>query len=223
MKHTRSSLLALVLVVTLLAGSVVLAVQDGDADQAFDMPQRAYQIEIDGKLYDLAVDKPIEVRMGDQAHQVTLRVKPYIEFQHKGLSFEYPQQFSCTLDDSDPALLMWDMSGGDATLMLQAYGEDLSVAMMRAMLIPGVKSQFAGLRVTEEDCEFEFGEDGKLSGTRLTINMPDAVVLQEIYVFSSKGKTMSLWLQDARDRGGDASSEYKQMVKRLAKTLTIEK
>lgn len=217
----RPSLIVFALLVVALAGAGAIAFQDGQAPKDSTEPQRQYQVDIDGQAFDLPLNQPTEINLNGKAHRVTLRVKPYVKFVYNGVAFEVPQQFSYTLDDSDPLLKMWDISSGDASLMLQSYEQDMSAQMLAAMLVPGIKSQFQGLQVGEEPVAFKYGNNQTLQGTRLSINLPDVIILQEIYVFEHREKSYALILQDAREFNRGASKEYTQVYKHLQESLKL--
>ncbi len=204
-----------------LASAGVIAFQEDAAPEDSTEPQRQYQIEIDGQSFDLPLGEAADITVNGKAHRVTLTVKPYVSFAYKGVAFEVPQYFSCQLDDSDPFLKMWDMSSGDASLLLQSYEEDISAQMLKAILVPGIKAQFEGLRIGEEPVTFKYGKDQSLKGTKLSINLPDVTILQEIYVFEHREKSFAMIIQDAREFNAGPSEQYTEVYERLQETLKL--
>ncbi len=220
MKH--ASLLAIVAVMMLGVGAVLVRAQDGVAEQETQLPTREYVIEIDGQRHDLNIDDPLNIRIGDNTHRVTLRVKPFVMFQWRGIAFDFPQQYTYSLDDADPTFSQWDISGVSATIMLQCFDDGTSLELIEAVLIPGVKAQFQGLRVEEDQVELTVDSGRRFDGTQLTIKMPDVAIVQRIFMFEHRGKVFALWLQDTLTEQGGPSEEYQAMLKQFKKTFVIE-
>ena len=220
MKH--ATLFAIVAVMMFGAGAVLVRAQDGVAEEKAVLPTREYVIEIDGQRHDLSIDDPLNIRVGEDTHRVTLRVKPYIKFQWRGIAFDFPQQYTYSLDDTDPTFSQWDISGVSATIMLQCFDDGTSLELIKAVLIPGVKAQFQGLRVDEDQAELTVDSGRRFDGTQLTIKMPDVAIVQRIFMFEHQEKVYALWLQDTLTEQGGPSEEYQAMIKQFKKTFVIE-
>ena len=95
-------------------------------------PPLSYILEVDGQKFLLNADKTVILKGKFDNPKVTLRPSETRRFEHEGIAFDYPANFTFEADLDEPGIRTWTMSGNNVTLMLFDFEEAVKPAELIA-------------------------------------------------------------------------------------------
>ena len=162
-------------------------------------PPAQYVLTINGKPLPITLDREVSAPVAGGAARFKLSRGALRGFDKSGVRFSYPVGFSFEADTSEPGVVIWSMSGGDTTLMLQKFSK-LPLAVLEKSFVGVMIQQYGRKNVVSSPTSVVLG-GRKIAGQRLDISLAQKKLVQEIFTFSTAKNSFILIVQDAPDAG----------------------
>jgi len=180
-----------------------------------------YNLIIDGKTWDITLDKPETITLPDGKRvRITLNKKPFATFTTEAFNFQYPTQYTparTNLGDGVHQTVIVTPLG--AAIMVQEY-RDLDPSNLADLILGEmiVDEKAAGYRITKTDVKKRTADGKILVGKRAVCTIPGTDLEVSVYAFGRRGVGVTIvTMRDNAlpDPQGDA------MLERFWRTIKI--
>lgn len=188
---------------------IVPAAQPINDDKA--EPEAQYELQINGKPYPFTLEKEMWVGMKPGPTRLKLVRSPLRQFDKRGVSFQYPVDYTFEADDSDPNVLIWTLSGTNTLLMVQQFARIPLPTLTNAVTSEAI-NLYGHNNVRLSPVTLAAGTR-KLQGKRLSVTLAKQKLTQEFYAFSTPKNSFLLVVQDSS--GKDWPTDQFRRLKNL--------
>lgn len=183
-------------------------------------PPQIFFLEAGDKKISVDLDKPFSLtELGGQT-TLTLRSEPYRVFNHAGLNFQYPREFSFSADLENEAVSIWSLNGTNAVVIVQRYPGRTDADAVRKEFIQALAEQYKEALKGQTAVALPL-KSGNLQGTRLKVDRAGAALIQDVFTFVSGNNVVLLLLQDAPQQNNQPSAEQAKVQKMLLETFSV--
>jgi len=200
------------LILLALFSPAVLVAAEPDSE-----PPLEVTLEVDGQAVDAAVGETATVTLDGKPRTVKLTAKPTRRFVKAGVEFRYPSHFTYGIDRESPDVTIYSVEGPAALVMVQSFTEEVGTAQAAADgVLEYLRGAYGDALTEEKEITVRLG--GKtMRGRRVTANLADVVLRQEIFPIESvRGVLM---VQTILDEQGAEPKETEAVRKLLADTF----
>lgn len=189
------------------------------ADMNAEEPQQIANIKIDGVKHSVVVGYESEIMINNKPHQIVLDLDPIRKFEKSGISFEYSSDKNFAYQNLSGVVDHWELNGSYAMIMVQNYRQKVT----KDSLYEAYSKQFKLMKADLKMKKITLHSNGsKYKGKRLIIDMGNAHITQDIFIFQTADSTRALILQDSLDDDGSSTKEFQDTMELIRDTLVIE-
>lgn len=189
------------------------------ADMNEEEPRQMASLKINGAMHSVVVGRESELTINNQPYQVVLELDPIRKFSKKGISFDYSSEKNFSYQSLSSIADHWELSGSDSAIMVQNYPGKTS----RDDIYEAFLDEYALMKADLETNNITLHSNGNtFKGKRLRIDMGNAHLMQDIFVFENADSTLVLILQDNVNKDGSNTKEYINTTDLIRDTLVIE-
>ncbi len=180
---------------------------------------RTVVVEIDGREQSFVLNKPSKISIADREYPITIKMNPFSVFNQAHLQFNYPSNYHVSYEKINFLAKSWNIEGNDSLIMVQDYG----VLMSEEDFLQTLKDEFKTMKADVKESTSELQtKKTVLKGRKLQIKLGNLTLHQEIFLMPRETQMSILIIQDLLSDDGKHSSEYKNIRKTLAQTLSVE-
>ena len=189
------------------------------ADRNEEEPRQMASLKINGAMHSVVVGQESELTINNQPYQVVLELDPIRNFSKKGISFDYSSEKNFAYQSLSSIADHWELSGSNSAIMVQNYpGKTSRNDIYKAFL-----DEYALMKAELDTKDITLHSNGNaFEGKRLRIDMGNAHLMQDVFVFENKNSTLVLILQDNVNEDGSNTKEYIDTTDLIRDTLRIE-
>jgi len=178
-------------------------------------PPVTYTLEVNGQKYLLTADKTVILKGNFQNPKVTLRASSTRRFEHGGVAFDYPANFTFEADLSDPGIRTWTMSGNNVTVMLFHFDEPVKPTELIASTAESLGTNVERMEPTS----LKLGTLNARGQSALLKVGGVALSYTVVATPSAAGKSRLLIVQDLPQDDGRPSDEKTTILKMLSESF----
>ncbi|WP_298902996.1 hypothetical protein [uncultured Psychroserpens sp.] len=194
-------------ILCILAFSLCITAQDSKA------PSIKIDIEVNGEKYQVEDGGSIKV----DGKTITAKTSDYLSFDFGALTFDYPKHYAYEFE-KDLGYRNWTLDGNDFIFMYFEYEENIALNLF----IEAMVQRFGEDNCKVSDKNTQLGKL-RLKGKRIDISLIGTLLSYDIYELNTNdGKTHFISFQDTKNDDGTASTESKEMMKIIDKTVKIK-
>ena len=183
--------------------------------------QDNYVLEVDGKSYDITLDKEQQIQLRNKPVSVTLKLKEQQLYQDGMVAFNYPKSYnvsSTSIDGGIQQLMLMDAEGSG--VIIQEYSTMNPSLINELMLSEVTKESLSyGYKLKREDYKrtLKSGQEVQVNKAVLTYN--DEV---NIYEIASLGKKDSGVMILSMSMDDNAASSGKKLINMIWETFEFK-
>lgn len=182
--------------------------------------QENYQIEINGKLTDIELNKNYELKIKNKTLSIKVSLKDTLTYNDKFVSFKYPNKYKITsteVDDGIEQLMLITAEGSG--FIIQEYMTMSPVTMNELMINEVTKESVNyGFVMKREDYDRTLKSGIKLKVNRAVLTYKDEVNIYEIATFGKKDEGILIMTMRMDD---EENSKGKKLIDMVWKTFEI--
>lgn len=182
--------------------------------------QENYQIEINGKLTDIELNKNYELKVKNKTLSVKVSLKDTLTYNDKYVSFKYPDKYKITstkVDEGIEQLVLITAEGSG--FIIQEYMTMSPITMNELMINEVTKESINyGFVMKREDYDRTLNSGIKLKVNRAVLTYKDEVNIYEIATFGKKDEGILIMTMEMDDKG---NSKGKQLIDMVWKTFEM--
>ena len=187
----------------------------GDLEDEAREPPTVYQVTLGGETVEAREGEPVALSGRFDGPTLIVVPKPTRTLDVRGVRFEFPRRFVFEADVADPAVAVWTLEGGDATVMLYAFAVPVSAAEIAAGMVEPTRSMPRKRTLLAVP-------DGTLAGVEFDSTLAEQRVRTEAFDLPAPaGQSRVLILQDVPPDDADRSAERAAVGRLLRKTLRM--
>ncbi len=179
-------------------------------------PPLSYTLEVDGLKFLITADKTVILKGNFQNPKVTLRASSTRRFEHVGIAFDYPANFTFEADVSEPGIRSWTMSGNNVTLMLFDFEQPVKPAELIASTAESLETNVDRMEPTT----IKLGSLNAEGQSALLKVGEVALTYSVVALPAAEGKSRLLIVQDLPQENGQPSDEKTAILKTLDDSFT---
>ena len=189
------------------------------ADMNAQEPKQLANIKIDGVIHSVVLGHESEVIINDKPHHIVLNLDPIRKFEKSGISFEYSSDKNFAYQNLSGVVDHWELNGNYAMIMVQNYRQKVT----KDAIYQAYSNQFKLMKADLKMKKITLHSNGsKYKGKRLIIDMGNAHLTQDIFVFETTDSTRALILQDSLNDDGSSTKEFQDTMELIRDTLVIK-
>lgn len=167
-------------------------------------PAQRFQLEIDGKQYQVVSGEPTQLKIRGRKHTVMVAPLPTKRLDREQLSFDYPQEMSFAYLDST-VMQTWTLTGTNASLTLHRL-EGMSAKDFIKTLLKNFGKSFKASKFGEQASSLSMG--GKQVKGLVSRWISGPITLQyEMYAVRPKGAQQFLFMFNSALQDGEPHAD----------------
>ncbi len=186
--------------------------------------QENYTLTIDGKTFDMSLEKKYELKINGQDAIVKLSQKETLTFDHEKFSFQYPKKFSITRSKIDKEIeqimLMNSLGSG---VLIQVYSTMDPAAFKTILLNEVIKESVSyGADKSSRTIKRTISSGEKLEVKEVTLDYKGDKSMYEIASHSNE-KDEGIIMLTINSAAGDKDFDGKQVIDMFWNTFKAKK
>ncbi|RYG72835.1 hypothetical protein EON80_03815 [bacterium] len=173
-------------------------------------PAAEYTLQVNGNKLPLTLGNEVASKVAGQLIRFKLTRQPFREFNKSGVQFQYPVNYGFEVDDSDPSVTVWTVSGGDSILMLNRFSK-MPLPELSSDIIGEITKQFGAKNVVVTPLTL-YLKGRNIAGKRLNITLAGQKLVQDIFAFGTAKNSFVLVIQDVPTNGKPSAENTKLKV-----------
>lgn len=187
----------------------------------FSYSQRDYKVEINGKEFEIALDKDYELNVNNAIFKIKVKQKDTLFYEDDAVSFKYPKDYKVvkTVVEYGIEQLML-MTAEGSGFIIQKYAT-LNPTMLNELMINEVTKESInyGYEMTREDYQRVLSSGLKINVNKAVLNYNDETNIYEIASFGKKDSGLIIMTMEMTDLN---ESQGKQLINTIWNTLEIK-
>ncbi|MEN8125862.1 MAG: hypothetical protein ABFR32_12125 [Bacteroidota bacterium] len=197
----------ILLILSLLASTLIYSQED-------------YQIEINGELTNIELDKNYEIKIKNKILNLKVSMKDTLTYNDKFISFKYPKEYkiaSTKVEEGIEQLMLMTAEGSG--FIIQKY-MTMDPSMLNELMINEVTKESVnyGFIMKREDYDRTLNSGTKLKVNRAVLTYKDEINIYEIASLGKKDEGILIMTLEMDDM---ENSEGKKLIEMIWKTFEI--
>ncbi|WP_458626755.1 hypothetical protein [Winogradskyella sp. PC D3.3] len=183
--------------------------------------QENYEVEINGKIFDIALDKDYELEINGTPIKINLKQKDTLVYNDAYFSFKYPKEYKVgrTVIDKEIEQLML-MTAEGSGFIIQKYS-GINPTMLNELMINELTKESVnyGFKLVREDYEKTLASGSKINVNKAVLTYNNEI---NIYEIASIGKKDSGLILMTMEMTNAENSLGKSLINMIWNTLEIK-
>lgn len=187
---------------------------------AIGLSQKNYQIEVNGQIKDISLEKPFHFNLDGQIVKIKVSAKDTLLYEDAMIRFKYPKEFqvqSVTIDQGIEQLML--MTADGSGFIIQKY-DTFNPTMLNEMMMNEVTKESVnyGFNLERKDYTRTLKDKSELKVSKAILTYKDET---NIYEIASVGKKDQGLMFMAMEMDDIDNSLGKALIKSIWKSLEI--
>ena len=189
------------------------------ADMNTQEPRQTANLKIYGVKHAVIVGDESEIAINGKPHHIILELDPVRKFEKRGISFDYSADKNFSYQSLSATVDHWELNGSNTTIMVQNYHQKVPGESLHKAFLDQFKIMKANLKTKKITLH---SNGNKYKGKRLIIDLGNAHLTQDVFIFETVDSTRVLIMQDSLSDDGSNTKEYQDTMNLIRDSLVIE-